>query len=251
LSVEARHRQILTTLGKAVAPISRTNEVYLGAQLDQVVREHYEATSNTALQSYVSMVGKKVTSASSSGYPFSFAVLDAPRSANAFSSPGGFIYLTTGMLAMLENEAQLAAIMAHEVAHVIRRHGVKQMQEREATNLAIAMLSRVTAVERYSKLVSLGELVLFQRFSREDEYEADNLGVRLLVRAGYNPTGMTQLLHKLSEMDSRGITLPFLDSHPSSQSRSRIMEEYIQRNRLVQLGQLLDTPTFHQAMPGG
>ncbi len=246
---QAVHRDVLGLVGSVFAPISQREEVLAGAQLDQKVREKYPATSNAALQNYVSSVGKKISSRTETGYPFTYTVLADTRTANAFAGPGGFIYITTGMINMLENESQLAAALAHETGHVIRRHSVRQIQEQSAANLAIGLLSQVTDRDLNNRLTQLGEYLLFQRFSRADETEADIVGTQLMVNAGYNPEGMVQLLDKLNKLDSQGIVIGFLQSHPPSAARAQTVREYIDRNKLVRPGQITDTRQFHLVVP--
>jgi beta-barrel assembly-enhancing protease len=120
------------------------------------------------------------------------------------------------------------------------------MQERQAANLAVLVLNRITDRDFSNRLTQVGEFVLFQSFSREDEHDADIVGTELMARAGYNPRGMVQMLDKLNNMESRGIIIPFLRSHPSSGSRARLVEEYISRNNLEKPTQVMDTRQFHQ-----
>lgn len=243
---EARHRQFLETLGGFIAPMTPQQEVIVGSQLDRVVRERYPATTREGLQAYVSRVGKRIAVETNTSYPFTYTVLADTRTANAFSGPGGFIYITTGMLNILENESQLAAVLAHETAHVTSRHVVKQLQERRATDLALVLIGRITDVDLNNRLTRIGEFLLFQRFSREDEFEADRVGTRLMTQAGYNPQGMVQLLEKLNAMESRGVVISFLQSHPTSEERAAMAEAYIERNHLQKPGQILDTAEFHR-----
>lgn len=238
--------EILRSLGGVLAPMSQQQEVIVGSRLDKTVRERYPASTNEGLQYYVSQVGKKIAVQTYKNYPFTFTVLEDPRTANAFASPGGFIYVTTGLLNILENESQLAAVLAHESAHVMRRHVTRQMQQQSATDLALLTLSKITSKELDPRLTKVGQYLLLQKFSRDDESEADLIGIQLMVRSGYNPQGMVQLLNKLNALESRGLVLPFLQSHPTSQARIEVVREIIARNKLEQPGQILDTQEFHQ-----
>ncbi len=242
----AFNRDALSTIGGFFSPVSQQQEVVAGAQLDQKIRQKYPPSKNVALQNYVSSIGRRVAAQSGVQYPYSYVVLEDSRTANAFAAPGGFIYITTGLLNMLENESQLAAVLAHETAHVSSRHVIKRLQERSTADVALNLLSRVTDINFNNRLTQIGEAVLFQKFSREDENEADLVGTQMMVKAGYNPLGMVQMLEKLNALNARGVVIPFLQSHPSSESRARLVEEYIQRNQLVRTGQLTDTTYFHQ-----
>lgn len=248
-SAQAIHREILESIGGVITPITQRQEVYVGARLDKAIREKYPPSQNIALQEYVTSIGKRVTARTVTDYPFTFTVLADTRTANAFAAPGGFIYITTGLINMMENEAQLAAVLSHESAHVIRRHTIRQLQERNAMDLAVFIISQVTDINLLdSAITQLGEFVLFQKFSREDEYEADILGVQLMADAGYNPQGLVQLLEKMNALESRGIYISFLESHPTSEARAALIREYIRRNRLERRGQIMDTTTFHRVV---
>ena len=209
---------------KIPAPSISSREIQAGVQLDRTVREKYPASGNYALQAYVASVGKKISAVSGSNYPFTFTVLDDKRTANAFSGPGGFVYVTTGLLNMLDSESQLACVLGHETGHVIRHHVIKQMQERNRTNLILAVISKITNLNQ--QLSQLGEYVLLQKFSRNDEYEADQVGMELAAAANYNPHGMVEVLNKLNALESRGVAISFLQSHPSSAARARLAEEF-------------------------
>jgi predicted Zn-dependent protease len=244
----AERRNVVVSTGDWFSPISPQQEIQAGVKMDQQIREKYKPSDNQVLQDYVSTLGKRLARQTQLDYPFTYTVIDDSRSANAFTAPGGFIYVTTGLINMLENESQLAAVLAHETGHVVKRHIVKQLQQKSMTNLAISALSQLSNRNLNNSWTQVGEYLLFQKFSRSDEYDADIEGTRLMVKAGYDPIGMVQLMDKLSSLDERGVVISFLQSHPASKDRGRIVEEYIQRKQLRHSGQILDTHDFHMVV---
>jgi len=228
--------------------ITPQEEIQAGVQMDRQIQEQYKISPNKALQLYVERIGHKIAYQTHLDYPFNYTVLEDPRSANAFSGPGGFIYITTGLINILETESQLAAVLAHETGHVMKRHVVKHMQQKDMTSLAVTTLSALTGKNLATPWTQAGEYLLFQKFSREDEFEADAVGTNLLVKAGYDPRGMVQLLRKLSAMEGQGVVLTFMQSHPASAERAEVIDEYIRRNQLQKPGQVLDTHEFHMVV---
>jgi beta-barrel assembly-enhancing protease len=248
-TVFAQVQKLMEDIGQSIHPISTKQEIYAGAQLDKIVREKYVATKNEALQSYVSSVGKKIAEQTHKNYPFSYTVLEDSRTTNAFSGPGGFVYITTGMLNMLENESQLAAVLGHETAHVVKHHVIRQLQAHYAQDLGLLILNDATGVDLNSALTNVGSFLVFQKFSREDEFEADFLGTQLMIKAGYNPKGMVQVLDKLNALESRGVYIAFIQDHPASEARSRVIEEYIERHPDDKSHLKVDSRTFHEVIP--
>jgi len=227
---------------------SMQQEIKAGVEVDKQVQSQYKIANNRALQAYVERIGKKLARQTHSDYPFTYTVLDDPRTANAFSGPGGFVYITTGLINILENEAQLAAVLGHETGHVIRRHVIKHMQQRNMTSLVVTTLGELTGKNFETPWTQAGEYLLFQKFSRQDEFEADQVGVHLMTEAGYDPRGMVQLLRKFSALDSQGVVLTFLQSHPNSAERAEVINETILREHLQHPGQVLDTHEFHMVV---
>lgn len=235
---------LLGIMGQLVQPVSQQEEVQAGAKLDESVRKQYPVSTDAALQAYVSQVGQRLAATSKNSYPFHYTVLQDDKTVNAFAGPGGYIYITTGLLRIMDNEAQLAGVLAHETAHVTQRHIVGQLQKQTATQLGISLLDRMTQLNLNNTISRIGQTLLFQRFSRQDERQADIVGLQYMVDAGYNPQGMVQILNKLGQANPRGLSIPFLQSHPNSQQRSKEVAALIQRNKLERPGQILNTSAF-------
>ncbi len=136
---------------------------------------------------------------------------------NAFCTPGGFIYVYTGIIKYLENETQLAGVMGHEIAHADRRHGAKQMIQQYGISALLSILSDTSGSN--SLLTTLAANLLFLKYSRNDETEADNYSVRYLYGTDYDPRGAKYFFEKLVASGQTGGTPAFLSTHPDPGDR--------------------------------
>ena len=178
--------------------ISEADEARIGAeQHEQVLAEFGGAYDDPALAAYVDSVGQFLALTSERpNVKFTFTVLNSPI-VNAFALPGGYVYVTRGLLALSGDEAELAGVIAHEIGHVAARHGAQRMSNAMLANLGLGLLGVLTDSEQVAGLAQLGALAVVQSYSREQEYEADLLGVRYLSRAGFDPEAMASFLSKL------------------------------------------------------
>lgn len=178
--------------------ISEADEARMGAeQHDQVMAEFGGAYDHPALAAYVDSIGQFLALTSERpDVKFTFTVLNSPI-VNAFALPGGYVYVTRGLLALAGDEAELAGVIAHEIGHVAARHGAQRMSNAMLANLGLGLLGVLTDSEQVAGLAQLGALAMVQSYSREQEYEADLLGVRYLSRAGFDPEAMASFLAKL------------------------------------------------------
>jgi predicted Zn-dependent protease len=161
----------------------------------ELERDVGPAYPDAALQSYVDRVGQKVVAQSSGVGSFRFLVLDQPL-ANAHAA-GGYIMVTRGLLALLDDEAELAAALSHEVGHVMQRHAAQRARARQGVLDAAIEAAASTGSITVGRSVARDGLLALRRYSREQELEADKIGVSLLVRAGYRATAMASLIDKL------------------------------------------------------
>ena len=146
---------------------------------------------------YVTGVGRKL--AAHAEYPadrFRFTVLDTPI-VNAFALPGGYIYVTRGLVALAGNEAELAGVLAHEIGHVTARHSAQRYSRQMLTGLGAGVLGAVTRSRAARDLANLGGTLYLRGYSRDQEFQADTLGIRYLTRAGYDPGAMASFLAKM------------------------------------------------------
>jgi predicted Zn-dependent protease len=161
----------------------------------ELERDVGPAYPDAALQSYVDRVGQKVVAQSSGVGSFRFLVLDQPL-ANAHAA-GGYIMVTRGLLALLDDEAELAAALSHEVGHVMQRHAAQRARARQGVLDAAIEAAVSTGSITVGRSVARDGLLALRRYSREQEFEADKIGVGLLVRAGYRANAMASLIDKL------------------------------------------------------
>jgi predicted Zn-dependent protease len=204
--------------------MSEAEEIQLGRQSDAEVRQQMGLYQDPELQQYIRGVGARLArQAHRPNLPWTFAVVDEPA-VNAFALPGGFIYITRGILPFLRNEAVLAAVMGHEVGHVDARHSAQQYSTQTLAGGGLAVLGIFVPETRPAQgLASLGLNAMFLKFSREDELQADQLGVGYASKAGWDPQGMPGLLGTLARLDaatgsSRGVPNWAL-THPPAADR--------------------------------
>jgi predicted Zn-dependent protease len=162
----------------------------------QVVAEFGGVYDEARIGGFVAQVGSRLVQVSETPQiRFTFTVLDSPV-VNAFALPGGYVYVTRGLLALASSEAEIAGVLGHEIGHVVARHTAQRYSRGVAASLGAAVLGAVLGSD-LSEVATLGAGAYVQSFSREQEFEADMLGVRYLSRAGYDPRGMSSLLAKL------------------------------------------------------
>src|SRR5947207_2018407 len=202
--------------------VSEGEEIQMGAQYDSQVVLSIGEYPDPALQRYVADLGKKLAATSERpNLPWTFRVVDEP-SVNAFAIPGGHVYVTPGILAHISNEAELATVMGHEIGHVTARHTAHEMSKQELAQLGLAVGSIASAqVAQYAGLASQALQVLFLKFSRDDENQADALGVRYSSRANYDSRQMISVMQMLDQLESQsGGKLPeWLATHPNPGNR--------------------------------
>jgi predicted Zn-dependent protease len=211
---------------KQLILMSEAEEVQLGRQSDAEVRQQMGVYEDQALQQYVTQVGQKLARASHRpNLPWTFAVVNE-AAVNAFALPGGFVYLTRGILPFLRDEAELAAVMGHEIGHVDGRHSVEAVSKQTLGGGGLAVASILLpgpGGEAAAAVGSIGLGALFLKHSREAELEADQLGVRYTSTNGWDPQGMPGLLNTLARLDeasgtSRGVPNWAL-THPPAADR--------------------------------
>lgn len=203
--------------------ISDRQEKEIGNQIRQqlISQRKVKLYRDEDLSAYVNQIGERLVAVSGRPHPtYTFEIVDNPK-VNAFATMGGFIYLHTGLLKMADNEAELASVIAHEIGHVVARHSLKRLQQQAVTQ---GLLS-VAGLEQ-SKLVQLGVVLAVDLpYSRQDEYEADSLGLEMLKAAGYAPQAMVDFMRKLGQTGAKNSSL--LSTHPASQERVMALEKQI------------------------
>lgn len=220
--------------------ISDRQEVQLGNQInDQLVGSQVRLYRNARINRYVDQIGQRLAAASERpDLPYTFQVV-RDDSVNAFATMGGFVYVTTGLLSTVDNEAQLAGVMGHEIAHITERHALKQMRQAAVTR-GIATAAGVDT----NRLVNLGvEFALKRPGSRSDELEADRKSLQMLAKAGYPPSAMVAFLEKLLDQPSPP---SFLSTHPATNDRISAIQKMLPSNANTGYG--LDEQAYRSAI---
>lgn len=183
--------------------LDAAGEARLGAQEHKkIVPQFGGAYADSALAAYVSSLGGLLAKTSETpDLKFTFTVLDSPI-VNAFALPGGYVYVTRGLIALADDEAELASVLAHEIGHVTARHSAERYGQTMAANIARVGLGLLTGSRAVANAVGTIGALAVRGYSRKQENEADQLGVRYLARAGYDPNAMASFLRKL-QADSR------------------------------------------------
>lgn len=207
-------------------------EVAVGRQIDAQIRKEYEISEDRDLAGRVEALGREIARRTGRDeLEFQFAVLETEQ-VNAFAVPGGFIYVTTGLMEMVENDDELACILGHEAGHIAARHGIKRSESGTLLTIpvvAISILAGGRAGQVADLAVTLGQL----SYSRKDEFEADELGMLYASRAGYDPAGMVSFLGKLRELEEEKghVIIAPLSTHPPTDQRIENARSWILHNR--------------------
>jgi predicted Zn-dependent protease len=185
------------------------------------------------LDRYIDSVGQRLAAnAPGPKYPYSFDVVNY-RELNAFALPGGPIWVHRGTIAAARTEAQLAGVMAHEVAHIAERHAAKQISKGIVANGLLGLLGAVLDDGKGEAAARIGASVVaqsvFMKFSRDDEREADRVGLQIMERAGWDPHGLAEFMQVLHDQQQRSPSSvqTFFSSHPSPAGRVRDLQTLV------------------------
>lgn len=206
-----------------VANISDEQEIAIGKQTNEQVLSEYRLYDNSRIQQYVSELGQElIANSDSRDIPFTFQVVLSDQ-INAFATPGGFVYVTTGLIQAAGNRAQLASVIAHEIAHINEKHGVKGLKQA----VAARGIANTVGIETSTLAPIAYQLAVDLPRSRSFEYEADSSGLEILQQAGYPAEAFANFLTKLK---GGGGTPEFLRTHPSSENRIEAISEVADTN---------------------
>jgi predicted Zn-dependent protease len=220
------------TGGKQLILISESREIEMGREYDRDVSASIGLYADSSLQRYLQQFGARLAATSERpNLPWSFRVADDPV-VNAFAIPGGFIYVTRGILAHLNSEAELAGVVGHEIGHVTARHSVSQMSKQQLAQVGLAIGTIASSgFGRYADLASTGLGILFLKYSRDAERQADDLGLRYMRRANYDPREMPAVFTMLDRVSAAqggsGRVPEWLATHPNPENRRGRIEQEI------------------------
>lgn len=225
--------------GVQLSNMSERQEMDLGKQInDELTKKEFKLYTEPTINAYVNRIGQRVIQQSQrSTLTYTFQVVD-DKQVNAFATLGGYVYLTTGLLRTAENEAEVAGVLGHEAGHIEGKHLIAQMS-RAALQQG---LMTAAGLDR-NRAVQLGvELGVRRPRSRDNEFDADNRGLRMMGAVGYAQNAMVSFMEKLLKVGGQVPT--FLSTHPATQDRIRELQKRVDATKVT--GDGLDTNGYRQ-----
>jgi predicted Zn-dependent protease len=209
--------------------IGTETEVSIGSGMDSTIRKENPVLRDTLWQQYLDGIGRKIVSVSDrKDLDYHFAIIDS-NIVNAFATPGGYVFVYTGLLKQMDNEGELAAVLAHEISHVVARHGIKRLQAVMGVSLAEQLVFG-NDPGIMAQVVNIGLGLTFAEYSRDNENEADNYGIQYMIKAGYDPRASITMFEKLAAMSQGNPNFfeKLSASHPETQERIQKSKALIQ-----------------------
>ena len=231
--------------------VTQDEERAIGAEDAAQIDSTLPLIHDSAVTAYVTALGKSMASRTTrADLEWRFAVVDS-RQVNAFALPGGFIYVNRGAIEQAERMDELAGVVGHEIGHVVRRHSVKQLEQREGGRVALVLLCTMTRACTSlggRVAIAVGANAAVAQYSQKDEAEADSEGVVNTLRAGIDPEGLPSFFQKMlnSQKEQPTAVDAFFATHPTDQARIDQTKRQIQDLHLDPHRRLLqDAPAFH------
>jgi predicted Zn-dependent protease len=237
-------------VGKGINFYSIEKEIAMGKSLAQEVERQAKIVDDPIIAEYVNRVGQNIVRNSDSQVPFVIKVVE-DESVNAFALPGGFFFVNSGLILKAQTEAELAGVMAHEIAHVAARHGTRQDTKGQIASYATIPLIFMGggwgayAIRQAAQvLIPIG----FLKFSRAYEAEADNLGLQYMYKTGYDPVAFVDFFEKIQAMEKtkKGTISQYFSSHPPTDSRITNAQKNIQLNLESRPEYMVTTSEFNK-----
>lgn len=228
---------------------SLQKQIAMGKQIAQQVMQSSRMVTDPVVDNYINKVGQNIVRNSDARIPYTFQVVDS-NVVNAFSLPGGFVFVNSGLILRASDEAELAGVMAHETAHVAACHGAKQETKADITQIAMIplaiMLPYGWAGYGIYEGVNAAIPLAFLKFSRTDEAQADFLGTEYMYKAGYDPNAMISFFEKIEAEDKRlpGTISPIFATHPPTPERMLWIQHEIATILPPRPEYLVDTSQF-------
>jgi len=254
---------LLLAAGCAVNPVSGKNELSLVSQSDEVAMGKQGAAdvartiglyNDPAVQAYVSKLGLSLAKQTPRpDLPWQYQVVDDPA-VNAFALPGGYIFVTRGMLTHMTNQAELATVLGHESGHVAAKHSVQQMSQQEVASLGLAVgMALSPDVRKYGQIASAGMQLLFLKYSRDDETQADQLGFKYALADGYDVRQMVpmfQMLGGLETLSGSGRLPEWQSTHPNPENRIADVQNLLAKNTVSLDNKILGREAYLKMIDG-
>jgi predicted Zn-dependent protease len=238
-----------------ISLVSEGQEIQMGKEAAQQVQQSIGFVEDPELQSYVAAIGKRMAAKSERpNLPWEFHVVN-DAAVNAFALPGGFIYVTRGLLAHMNSEAELASVLGHEIGHVTARHSVQQISKAQLATLGLGIGSILSSdVAQYAGIASQGLGVLFLKYGRDAENQADELGFKYALGLNYDVREMAnvfQTLNRASQVGGEGGRLPeWLSTHPNPENRVARTEQRLDTLKTPLANTLIGRDEFLKQIDG-
>lgn len=255
-------------ISKATRGLTDEQEYYLGRGVSAVVLSKYKTVKNDSTTRYINKVARAVAIFSDRPETFGgyhVAVLDSPE-INAISAPGGFIFITKGFLRQIPNEDALAAVLAHEVGHIVKGHGTAAISQANLTSALTALgkevaqsqggeFTQVVVSTFGDSITDITNSLLEKGYSRSQEYDADEYAAALLLRAGYNQSGLIAMLESLKGIEDTHPSGGWYSTHPKPEKRLREVTGAVKtidsaKDTTAIKGEAIRTSRFKSAMKG-
>jgi predicted Zn-dependent protease len=236
-------------VGKGVNFYSIEQEMAMGKQLAVEVEKQSKIVDDPILSEYVNRLGQNLARNSDAKIPVSFKIIDSD-SVNAFTLPGGYVFVNSGLIRLAQTEAELAGAMAHEIGHVAARHSTRQQTRQQIANLATVPLIFMGGWTGYAARqgAGLGLPMTFLSFSRAFEGEADMLGLEYMYKAGYDPTASIDIFERIESLEKTkpGMVAKVFATHPMTEDRIRKAQQNINENLPAKPEYVVNTSEFNE-----
>jgi len=214
--------------------VDEKGEADIGNTAASIILGAAPLVQNDGLQAYVNQVGLWLAlQTERPDLPWRFGVMDSD-SVNAFAAPGGYVFITRGLLLRMHSEAELAGVLAHEISHVLKHHHLQAIQKNAQVSLVTNLISAVSndsgmsgklSAETKKKLIRVTNKLYARGLDKDDEFEADRMGVVIAARAGYDPYGLPAILQTLDAMNAQDSSLALMfKTHPAPQKRLELLD---------------------------
>jgi len=242
---------LAATTALCACAVSQQQEVQMGQQYAAQIAQQLPLINDPLVVRYINVLGDSLASVTSRpGLPWHFYVVNSSV-INAFSIPGGYVYINRGLIERADRMDEVAGVMAHEIGHVVERHSVKQMQQQQGANIGVTLACVLTNVCNNpvtANAINIGGAAVFARFSRADETQADNEAFKFVVRAGISPEGLVTMFQKLlADRQSKPSSVTaWFATHPLEEQRIKDIQNKINALPPGELGRLTqDSQNFH------
>src|SRR5437588_3152050 len=240
-----------TRLKPGINLFSTKDDISMGRESAKEAERQLQILNDRQATSYIDSLGRQLAShAPGEKYPYQFKIVN-DTAINAFALPGGFVYVNRGAIAAADAENQIAGVMAHEIGHVVLRHGTNQVSKAYLAQAPLSILGGMLGSNSIGGVlaqlgVGLGLNSLFLKYSRDAESQADLMGTQILHDSGYDPRGMVEFFEKI-QAESKGRAVEFFSDHPNPENRISNVQHEIERLSGAPLNARRDSPDFHTA----